>query len=390
MPQNARFRTHAKSFGRPARPAAVLFAVIMAGTVSTSPAEREPEGAARAKFLMGTRLTIECRGEVADRLLDEAFDGVARLEGILSNWIETSEVSRLNREGARAPFPASADLLRAVEAALKWAERTGGAFDPTVESLVQRYGLREMNSYPEPPLMAADDRVAGAADEDSGEEPGPAVGWQYVKVDNGGRAIHFTRVGIGVDLGGIGKGIALDEAARILLGGGVAGALLDFGGQVIAVGDAAPEEGWIIGIADPAWRERAVATVNLRRGSLATSGNSERAVLRDRMMVGHILDPRSGAPALFSGSVSVLAEDGTAADALSTALFVMGPERGVVWAEERGIAALYVRRTEDRDIVFIPTRAMRAGIDWAPVEHRVHPETEPFSPSRRKGHGRGE
>ena len=350
--------------------AAAVLAVTMAGAGSSSTADPGPGGSARARFLMGTRLTIECRGDVNPRLFDEAFEAVARLEGILSNWIESSEVSRLNREGLRAPFRVSGDLLHAIEVSLAWAERTGGAFDPTVESLVRRYGLRAVDSFAG--FRSEPDGERGeAAGEGSVSEPRPVVGWRDVDVDREGHSVRFRRDGIGIDLGGIGKGIALDEAVRILRAGGVAGGLLDFGGQVIAVGEAAPEDGWLIGVADPERRDRAVATVTLRRGSLATSGNSERAVTLTQGSVGHILDPASGAPARFAGSVSVLAEDGTSADALSTALFVMGPERGLGWAESRGIAALYIRRTDDGELQFMSTRALRPGIDWAPVEPTV-------------------
>ena len=356
---------------------AVLLAVTMAGTGSSFTADPGPEGASRARFLMGTRLIIECRGQVDPQLFDEAFGEVARLEGILSNWIESSEVSRLNREGPRAPFPVSGDLLHAVEVSLAWAERTGGAFDPTVESLVRWYGLRAGGAFagfPSPP--------EGERGEAAGEVPEskrPVVGWRHVDVDREGHSVQFRRDGIGIELGGIGKGIALDAAVRILRTGGVVSGLLDFGGQVMVVGETAPEDGWLIGVADPEQRDRAVATVTLHRGSLATSGNSERAVTGDQGRTGHILDPASGAPAQFTGTVSVLAEDGTSADALSTALFVMGPERGLEWAESRGIAALYIRRTDDGELQFMSTRAMRPGIDWSPAERTVNGAADALS-----------
>jgi len=344
---------------------ALLFA--MACTEMSLAGDPGTERTARARYLMGTRLTIECRGKVTPQVFDEAFAEVARLEGILSNWNESSELSLLNHEGFRRWIRVSDDLLSAVEVSLAWAAKTGGAFDPTVESLVRRYGLREGEDRAglRSPAEVGRDGTAG---EGTAPPPRPAVGWQHVVVDHDRRAVQFDRDGIGIDLGGIGKGIALDGAARILQERGIAGGLLDFGGQVIAVGEAPPEEGYRIGVADPARRERPVAIVTLREGSLATSGNSERAVIDEQGMTGHILDPRSGAPAPFTGSVSVLAEDGTTADALSTALFVMGRERGVEWAESRGIAALYVWRTDAGDLEFISTCAMRPGVDWVRLD----------------------
>ncbi len=348
--------------------AAVLLFVTSAGAGQQITADGGSVTSARARYLMGTRLVIECPGEVAPQVFEAAFEEVERLESILSNWLESSELSRLNREGSRAPFPVSADLIHAVEVSLRWAERTGGAFDPTVESLMRRYGLRDGGSLAGDPAPAGDDRL-GTASAGEGARPPAVVGWRHVVVDSKERAIHFTKAGIGIDLGGIGKGIALDEAARVLAVRGVAGGLLDFGGQVLAMGEV--EDGWLIGVADPAQRERTVATVTLRAGSLATSGNAERAMIGEEGMVGHILDSRSGAPARFTGSVSVLAASGTTADALSTALFVMGPERGFGWAESRGIAALYIWRDVEGGLEFRATSAMDPELDWGPVGRRA-------------------
>ena len=349
--------------------AALLFVTVTGAGQQVTPGAGSATSA-RARYLMGTRLVIECPGEVAPQVFEAAFEEVGRLESILSNWLESSELSRLNREGIRAPFPVSADLMHAVEVSLRWAERTEGAFDPTVESLMRRYGLRDGDALAGNPAPAGGDRT-GTASAGVGSRPPAAVGWRHVVVDSEERAIHFTKEGIGIDLGGIGKGIALDEAAKVLAARGVAGGLLDFGGQVLAMGEAGAEAGWLIGIADPVQRERIVAKVTLRAGSLATSGNAERAMIGKEGIVGHILDPRSGAPARFTGSVSVLAADGTTADALSTALFVMGPARGFEWAESRGIAALYLWRDVEGGLEFLATSAMPSDIEWGPVEGAV-------------------
>ena len=290
---------------------------------------RRPAGTTtRARYLMGTSLTIALPEGSETARFEAAFDEVDRLDAILSNWRETSEVSRLNAGAAAAPFHASRDLLKAVRAALRWAGETGGAFDPTVEPLVRRLGLRESAAQGQEGGMPAD--------------ISPLIGWQQVTIDEDSRAVRFSRPGIGLDLGGIGKGIALDAAVAVLEKLGTTEGLLDFGGQVTAVGNGPEGEGWVVGIADPQRRDRSVATVMLRDASLATSGNSERAITIDGEPIGHVLDPHRMEPAPFSGSVTVIERDGTAADALSTALFVMGPERGVEWAESRRVAALFL------------------------------------------------
>jgi len=288
----------------------------------------------RARFLMGARLVIEARGGAVDAAVERAFAEVARLEAVLSNWRPDSEVSRLNDAAAAGPVTVSDDLYTAVDAALRWAESTDGAFDPTVEPLVRALGLR-----------GAEGILPGA-----GAPPaaGPAmpkpVGWRGVRLDPGRRTVGFAAAGMGLDFGGIGKGMALDAAALVLRDGGVEAALLDFAGQVLVFGSGPDAGRWRVGIADPEDRAGAALVVDLPAGSLSTSGNSERAVGTGGRRVGHILDPHTGRPVAWNGSVTVLADDATAADALSKALFVLGPERGTVWADQHGVQVLYLER----------------------------------------------
>ena len=290
----------------------------------------------RARFLMGTRLVVQASGAGAPEAIEAAFAEVERLESVLSNWRADSEVAHLNAAAAAAPFRCSPDLFAAATTALDWAEKTSGTFDPTVEPLVRALGLR-----------GDEGRLPGIAPEPDTAAPGP-VDWRLVEVDRSRRTIHYLRPGMGLDFGGIGKGIALDAAAAVLKRAGVTAALLDFGGQTLVFG-AGPDDGaWRLGLADPVERERVAGSVLLRAGSLAVSGNGERSrTTASGAKIPHLLDPATGRPASFDGSVSVIAPDATSADALSKAFFVMGPERGLAWAESRGLDVLYLRRDGD-------------------------------------------
>jgi thiamine biosynthesis lipoprotein len=178
----------------------------------------------------------------------------------------------------------------------------------------------------------------------AGSSAGARIGWRRVRLDPAGRTARFDARGVGVDFGGIGKGIALDAAAVRLREHGVTAALLDFGGQVLALGSPPGEPAWRIAVADPDERGRPAETLWIRDASAATSGNSERGA---GPRGGHILDPARRGAASFNGSVTVVQPEATAADALSTALFVMGPDAGGRWAEARGIAALFLWRGAD-------------------------------------------
>jgi thiamine biosynthesis lipoprotein len=306
---------------------------IVAGVALLASLSGAPEPAryqARGRHLMGTRLLVETEGG-GDAAIEAAFDEVARLEQVLSNWRADSELSRLNAGAADGPVRCSPDLFAAVGAALAWAERTSGAFDPTVEPLVRRLGLRDPA-----------DRLPGFSPPADADDASPVVGWRLVRLGTG-REVRFTRPGVGLDFGGIGKGIALDAAARVLAAKGAVRARLDFGGQVLFAGRA-PAGGWRLDLSDPSDRARALDVLSVRGGSVSTSGNQERSVRGASAPIGHILDPRTGRPALFAGSVTVRADDATSADALSTALFVMGPERGLRWAAEQGIDVLFLSR----------------------------------------------
>jgi thiamine biosynthesis lipoprotein len=301
--------------------------------------------AARARVLMGARLTIEVPGSPPQAAFEEAFGEVARLEQILSNWRATSEITRLNEAASRGPVLCSTDLFAAIGAALRWAEATDGAFDPTVEPIVRRLGLRKSDAYLPPGPEGLPGAVRPTGDDSGGPQEGVPIGWRHVLLDEAARTVRFSSPGVGIDLGGIGKGIALDAAARALRRRGVGQALLDFGGQVLAVGSPPGEAGWAVGISDPDDRRRGVVVFRASDLSLSTSGNGERQAEGPPGQAGHIIDPSQGEPATFGGSVTVAAPDATSADALSTALFVMGPNAGLRWAAARGVAALFLWRS---------------------------------------------
>lgn len=310
--------------------AAVLAAAAQPGV---SEPDAEAGGAvspiARARHVMGAPLEIRAFAPAgigaggAARAIEAALGEVERLDAVLSNWRSDSELARLNRAAARAPVPLSDDLFEALSAALAASAATGGAFDPALEPWVSALGLRE-------------------PDDKRGPPPLPPRGG-VVKLDPLSRTAAFTSADVGIDLGGIGKGYALDRAAAVLRREGIDSALLNFGGQVLAVGAPPGEPGWIVEVADPRDRFRPALALRLKDASAATSSNTERGVRRGREWIGHVLDPGSGRPAPFPGSATAVAPDATRADAYSTALLVMGPERGVAWAEDRAdVAAVFL------------------------------------------------
>jgi len=320
---------------------APMAALALLAAPEPAPGAAHPASLARERYLMGARLAIEATGPGAAAAIEAAFGEVERLDKVLSNWRDDSEIAALNRQAAGQAFLCSSDLAAVVSAALHWAGESGGAFDPTVEPLVRRFGLRGPDGrLPGAPAEAA---AASSAEESRSSAPGPIGpwGWRLVRFDSVRGAIRFEAPGVGLDLGGIGKGYALDAALRVLVAHGVESALLDFSGQILVYGPGPDDGGWQVGVTGPDDRDRPREIIRIASGSLASSGNGERSVRGASGPIGHILDPATGRPAGFVGTVTVLAADGVTADALSTALFVMGPGRGTDWAVAHHFDAVY-------------------------------------------------
>lgn len=344
---------------RPLPLALALAATIALAPASAGAAEGTGASVTRARWLMGTLWTFTTAAPPADsaaagRALDAALDSVAALERALSNWSPTSELSRLNAAGARDSV--SQVLAAVLDSALALAAETGGAFDPTVEPLTVAWDLRGAGRVPEAAVLAAARARVGYARVTFARRDAGA----NVAVRLGGGAL---------DLGGIGKGFALDHAAALLAGRGVRGFVLDAGGQRLA------DAHGTVWVAHPLDRDRPAVRVRAPQGSLATSVQRERELVVRGRRVGHVLDPRTGEPAPAMASVTVAAPSGTRADALSTALLVLGrdaarawadahPEIGVLWIEPRGREA--VAHAWNLDVV-----ELTPGVRTAPVADRT-------------------
>lgn len=277
-------------------------------------------GFARTRLLMGTTLSIETRAAITtDAAIEAAFDCVAALERSLSDWDDASELARLSNAGG-AWVGLSEPLATVLARAAAWRDASSGAFDPCLGALTR---LARTDALPSGgDALAEIVRTAGAG---------------ALELD-GARA-RLPRVGTRLDLGAIGKGFALDRAAAELERRGVHSALLDFGGQLLAL-DAPPgEPGWRASVRDPAHPETTLPLPPLARVSVACTADYERGRVVDGRRVSHVLDPRTGRPIEGVLGALVLHANATDADALSTTLFVLGAEAGERFAREHALRA---------------------------------------------------
>lgn len=269
----------------------------------------------REVLSMGTRLGVDVDGPSAERLAaatERALAEARRIEAACSTWHADSAWSHLNAAGG-GPVVLGAEWVELLSTALAWSRATEGAFDPVLGRLIDAWGLRGDGHTPSPEALAAAREASGA---------------RWLALDRPRGVARLAHPRAAVEEGGFLKGYALDRMAAAMKEAGVTSAVLGFGGQLLAFGRPAAAE-----VASPDNRQTASFAFTLDDASLSTSGTSEHGR--------HLLDPGTGQPCPAWGSVSVVAANGLTADVLSTALFVLGPDRGRAWAEAHQVAALF-------------------------------------------------
>jgi len=290
------------------------FTIVLA-TVVASQAWAAGLSVHAVRYVMGTWCDLVIfDSDPAPDVVQSAFREIARLDDVLSSWNPESEVSLLNASAGRGPRPVSVDLANVADESAALCTSTGGAFDPSVGPLLRAWGF-----YTESPGLPA---PAISLEAES------HVGCDRVMVRRDSRTIALAD-GAALDFGGIGKGYAVDHALAILRARGVTRAKIDFGSSSLGyLGNI--DGGWPVVIPDPRDRANPLFYVRITGGAaVSTSSQRERFFERDGRRFGHIFDPRLGRPVESSlMSVTVIAPRGSTADALSTALFVMGAEKG--------------------------------------------------------------
>ena len=303
--------------------AAILLLLCAAGCTL------RPAGYTADFFAMDTFMSITAYGQhkqTAQQTAVRCEQRVNALEPALSRTREDSDIYRLN-QAAGAVCQVSADTYAAIEAAVEYAALTGGAFDPTMAPLTDLWGVNTDEA-----------RVPAQTEIDAALA---RVGYQNIELlgENKVRLLD----GAQIDLGGIGKGFATDAVAELLDDGNSVLAML--GGNIGAYGQNPSRDSgnWVVGVADPDDNADYIATVEVRDRSVVTSGDSERYFEQGGRRYHHIFDPATGYPA-DSGlrSVTVIDTISTRADALTTALFVMGLEKGMAFCAAQDVAAIFV------------------------------------------------
>jgi FAD:protein FMN transferase len=327
-------RTHRRQFLK-GQSATEAIADLAAGAVA-EPGTRAEAPPPESYLVQFGRRAMACQFEVflnagqhpgaADAAVG-ALELIDELEAQLTVYRETSEVAEINRRAVHAPVAVEQRLFELLSHAVELSRQTEGAFDITSGPLTKVWGFHRRSGAlpPQEELAAALTRV----------------GSQFVTLDATTRTVQFQKPDMELNLGAIGKGYALDRVAEELSAAGI-GDFLCHGGQSsvlargscgIAVGspEAAGTGGWVVDLRHPLRPERSVVEVRLRDRALGTSGAGTQFFRHQGRRYGHILDPRTGWPGEGVFSATVVAPTAADADALSTALYLLGPERAVAW-----------------------------------------------------------
>ena len=275
----------------------------------------------QSQLHLGTVCTINLFDQGSTELYGQMFQKLKGIEQAFSVNLSDSAVSQINQSAGIAPVVVPQEVIYVLQEALRIAERTGGAFDPTIGPLVDLWDIGGDNS--QVPSQEAIDHARSLVD------------WRLVEIDSQRGTVYLPKQGMALDLGGIAKGYAADELVAIAQEAGIQQALFDLGGNIYAFGTKADGTPWRVGVKDPAQPGGSPAlALAVQDRSVVTSGMYERFFEQEGIRYHHILNPATGYPVWNDiQSVTIVSKSSLLADALSTSVFVLGREKGLALLE---------------------------------------------------------
>jgi len=289
----------------------VLFSFCFLFTVSCA-----QQVTTRTDFALGTVCTITIFEKRQTGVCDEIFSRIREIEKLMSVNISSSDVSRINTAAGIEPVLVQEDTFKVIERAIYFAELSGGAFDPTVGPIVSLWGISSK------PRVPSKEEINEAL---------PLINWHNIELDTRLKSVYLKQKGMSLDLGGIAKGYAADEAVKIIKSHKIKSAKIDLGGNIFLVGTRKDRKLWKVGIQNPDGRRGSIiGYLRIPEKTVVASGVYERNFEEDGVFYHHLLSVKDGYP-VNNGlvSVTIIADDSMDADALSTSIFVSGYENGI-------------------------------------------------------------
>jgi thiamine biosynthesis lipoprotein len=280
-------------------------------------------------------VAVAADSNTTKRSIEAALAEIKNVDRLMSKYKSDSEISELNRDGFRRAVKVSKSTYEVIEKSIKFSKLSGGAFDVTVGPLMDLWhSAEETNSLPTDAEL---------------QQARSKVGYDKLILDANGKSVRFAAEGMKVDLGGIAKGYAIDEAVEAMQKCGAIGGMIDIGGEIRCFGlPPAGQSIWRIGLQNPAAGDvmnagKPLLTLRLTDAAVATSGDYHRFVTIGGKRYSHIVNPESGYSSESLASVTIICSNAIDADALATAVTVMGKEKGLALIEQMpGVEAILI------------------------------------------------
>ena len=273
----------------------------------------------RTQIVMGTLVEITVShsdAKLIQAVTTQAFDEMKRIEELMSTYIPDSEVSRINRAAGKAAVPVSPEVEEVIREGIYWSEQSNGAFDITVEPLVQLWDFDG-----EKEIIPSENTIRKTAS---------LVDYKNIEIKD--HTVRLKNRGMAINVGGLAKGYAVDRAISILRSK-VSNGIINAGGDLFAFGQKSKNASWNIGLQHPRKSRDLLAAFAVKNQAVATSGDYQRYFIKDDVRYHHIFDPQTGKPARLMISTTIITTEVMDADALATAVFVMGPDKGIEWVD---------------------------------------------------------
>ncbi len=306
------------SFNIPNRSISFVLSLILSYFISGQACvlSDKPLQVQRTQFLLGTLVEITVRDSEstqAQRAITRAFQEIRRIESLMSSYLPESEVSRINRQAGGESVTVSREVVEVIRSGIHWGARSQGSLDITLGPIVDLWNFdEEVLEIPDPVKVKQSLQLV-----------------DYNKVEIDGQSIRLPQKGMVLQLGSIAKGFAVDRAIETLKSNGIQQALINAGGDLRVLGNGGNGTPWKIGLQHPRKLDELTASFELNNQSVATSGDYQKFFMHGGKRYHHILNPATGLPARESVSATVIGPNAMVADALATAVFVLGPNKGI-------------------------------------------------------------
>lgn len=285
-------------------------------------------------------LAVASDKTAARKSINAALAVFSRVESLMSDYDPASQISEVNRRAFAEPVVVDAEVFEVLAAAVEYSEFSDGAFDITVGPVVQLWRTARRTGTPPLPEQIAEARAK--------------TGYRHLLLDPHNKTVRFTLEGMSLDLGGIAKGYAIGKAAEAMRQAGATGGMVDIGGDLVCFGrPLGGKTHWLIGLQDPANDDCILLRLKLDDCAVATSGDYRRFTMINDHKYSHIINPATADAAADLSSVTIIASSAMQADALATAVSVLGHEKGMSMIESiQGVEAILIPSAEPDGFLF--------------------------------------